>query len=438
MDLTQLFILLIIGWLIIGVILWLLFKNNFAKGYVSSTELREKYVAKEVLNTLQLQNDTYRADINEKEGEIIQLHKLVSAKEQIVLHLEQRLAQEKEELQAIQKRFTSEFENLANRILEEKSQKFTTQNQVQMAQILTPLKEKIKDFESSIHQKYLDETKERFSLKKEIEQLRDLNLQLSEDAANLVSALKGDSKVQGDWGEYQLQTLLEKAGLHEGIHFTTQSTYLDEAGNRKRPDFIINMPDGKHLIIDSKVSLKAYEQYFNAPEKGQRETFIKLHIESIRNHIKDLGSKNYTQLYKINTPDYLLMFIPIESAFSVAIQKNSNLFMEALERNIVLVTTSTLLATMRTVAFIWKQEKQKKNVLEIARQSGLLYDKFVNFVDDLKLIGTRIQQTQTSYSDAMNKLVDSKKFGDTLIGRAERIKDLGAKTSKHLPNDMLE
>ncbi len=438
MDLTQIFLLLIIGWLIIGLILWLFFKNNFTKGYVSDTELRQKFVTKEVFNTLQIQNDTFRADLNEKDSEIIQLHKLVSAKEQNLLHLEQRLAQEKEDLKGIQRRFTTEFENLANRILEEKSQKFTAQNQLQMSQILSPLKEKIKDFESSIHQKYLDETKERFSLKKEIEQLRDLNLQLSEDAANLVSALKGDSKVQGDWGEYQLQTLLEKAGLQEGIHFSTQSTYLDEAGNRKRPDFIVNMPDGKHLIIDSKVSLKAYEQYFNAVEKGQRETFIKLHIESIRAHIKDLSSKNYTQLYKINTPDYLLMFIPIESAFSVAVQKNNNLFMEALERNIVLVTTSTLLATMRTVAFIWKQEKQKKNVLEIARQSGLLYDKFVNFVDDLKLIGTRIQQTQTAYSDAMNKLVDSKKFGDTLIGRAEKIKDLGAKASKQLPNELLE
>jgi len=438
MELTQVFILLIIGWIIIGLILWLFFKQNFSKGYIAESELRQKYIGKEVFEALQIQNDTFRADLNEKEQEIIQLNKLVAGKEQNVLHLEERLAYQKEETTQIQQQFKLEFENLANRILEEKSQKFTTQNQVQMNQILNPLKEKINDFESSIHQKYLDETKERFSLKKEIEQLKDLNIQLSEDAANLVSALKGDSKIQGDWGEFQLQTLLEKAGLQEGIHFSTQSTYLDEAGNRKRPDFIINMPDGKHLIIDSKVSLKAYEQYFNTAEKGQEKTFLKLHIESIRNHIKDLGSKNYTQLYQINTPDYLLMFIPIETAFTVAVQKNSNLFMEALERNIVLVTTSTLLATMRTVAFIWKQEKQKKNVIEIARQSGLLYDKFVNFVDDLKNIGNRIQQTQSAYGDAMNKLTDSKKFGDTLIGRAERIKDLGAKTSKQLPSDLLE
>lgn len=438
MELTHVFILLIIGWIILGLILWLFFKQHFTKGYLSEEEVRQRYITKEVFEALQIQNDTFRADLNEKEQGIIHLNKLVAGKEQNVLHLEERLTHQKEEVDELQQRFKLEFENLANRILEEKSQKFTTHNQTQMNQILSPLKEKINDFEQSIHQKYLDETKERFSLKKEIEQLKDLNIQLSEDAANLVSALKGDSKVQGDWGEFQLQTLLEKAGLEQDIHFTTQSTYTDEAGNKKRPDFIINMPDGKHLIIDSKVSLKAYEQYFNTAEKGQEKTFLNLHVESIRNHIKDLGSKNYTQLYQINSPDYLLMFIPIEAAFSVAVQKNSNLFMEALDRNIVLVTTSTLLATMRTVSFIWKQEKQKKNVLEIARQSGLLYDKFVNFVDDLKSIGNRIQQTQAAYGDAMNKLVDSKKFGDTLIGRAEKIKNLGAKTSKQLPNEMLE
>ena len=422
----------------IGLILWLIFKNSFAKGYLSTREIKEKYVSREVYQNLQLQNDTYRADINEKEIEVVELNKLVAAKEQNILHLEQRWAEQKGELQDIQQRFTNEFENLANKILEEKSQKFTTQNQYQIAQILSPLKEKIKDFEQNIHQKYLDETKERISLKKEIEQLRDLNLQLSEDASNLVNALKGDSKIQGDWGELQLKTLLEKAGLQEGIHFTTQQSFVDEKGNRKRPDFIIHLPEGKHLVIDSKVSLKAYEQFFNANENGQKATFLNLHIESIRNHIRDLNSKNYTQLYQINTPDYLLMFVPIEAAFTTAVHKNNHIFMEALERNIVIVTTSTLLATMRTVTFIWKQEKQKKNVLEIARQSGLLYDKYDNFVYDLKHIGQCIQHSQNAYASAMNKLVDSKKFGDTLIGRAEKIKELGAKASKQLPNELLE
>ena len=310
----------------IGLILWLIFKNSFAKGYLSTREIKEKYVSREVYQNLQLQNDTYRADINEKEIEVVELNKLVAAKEQNILHLEQRWAEQKGELQDIQQRFTNEFENLANKILEEKSQKFTTQNQYQIAQILSPLKEKIKDFEQNIHQKYLDETKERISLKKEIEQLRDLNLQLSEDASNLVNALKGDSKIQGDWGELQLKTLLEKAGLQEGIHFTTQQSFVDEKGNRKRPDFIIHLPEGKHLVIDSKVSLKAYEQFFNANENGQKATFLNLHIESIRNHIRDLNSKNYTQLYQINTPDYLLMFVPIEAAFTTAVHKKQPYF----------------------------------------------------------------------------------------------------------------
>ena len=438
MELPMLFFLLVIGWLIIGVILWLLFKNNFAKDYLSKSEIAENYISKEVHQTLQIQSDTLRADVNEKDQEIIQLSKLLSAKEQNLLHLEDRLAQQKVELNDLQNRFKTEFENLANRILEEKSQKFTQQNQLQLSNVLNPLKEKIREFESSIQQKYLDETKERVSLKKEIEQLKDLNLQLSEDATNLVSALKGDSKIQGDWGEFQLKTLLEKAGLEEDIHFSTQTSFKDNKGQVKRPDFIVNMPDGKHLVIDAKVSLKAYEQYFNASDSRQQATFLNLHIESIRSHIKDLSGKNYTQLYQINTPDYLLMFIPIEPAFAVAVQKNANLFIDALERNIVLVTTSTLLATMRTVAFIWKQEKQKKNVLEIARQSGLLYDKFCGFVEDLKTIGERLNHAQSAYGNAMNKLIDSKKYGDTLIGRAEKIKKLGAKASKNLPQDLLE
>jgi len=438
MDFTTIIILLGLSWLIVGLILWLVFKNTFAKGYFSKQEIRQTHVSKELYHALEAQKEAIRADIHEKEQTIIQLNKVIAAKEQQVHHYEERLQHKTQETQQIQEQSKLQFENLANRILEENSLKFTSHNQVQLQHLLNPLKVKIQEFEANIHQKYMDETKERISLKKELEQLKNLNLQLSEDASNLVHALKGDSKTQGDWGELQLSTLLEKSGLNEGIHFTSQSSYRDEAGQLKRPDFVINLPDGKHLIIDSKVSLKAYEQYFNASDKRQKATFLSLHIESIKSHIRDLASKNYTQLYQINTPDYLLMFIPIEPAFSAALQKAPSLYTDALERNVVLVTTSTLLATMRTVSFIWKQEKQKRNVLEIARQSGLLYDKFCGFIDDLKTVGTRLDHAQNAYSDAMNKLMDSKKYGDTLIGRAERIKELGAKTSKSLPSDLLE
>ena len=438
MELSHFLILLVVSWILLGFILWLIFKNTFAKGFFFKQEIQQTHVSKDLFHALEAQKDAVRADVHEKEQTIIELNKIISAREQQVFHLEERLEEGLLETQKLQERSKIEFENLANRILAENSQKFSHQNNVQIQHILSPLREKINEFESSIQQKYMDETKERISLKKELEQLKLLNLQLSEDASNLVDALKGDSKTQGDWGELQLSTLLEKSGLTDGIHFSSQASYRDENGQLKRPDFIINLPDGKHLIIDSKVSLKAYEQYFNASDKRQKQTFLNLHIESIKNHIRDLASKNYTQLYQINTPDYLLMFIPIEPAFSAALQKSPNLYTDALERNVVLVTTSTLLATMRTVSFIWKQEKQKRNVLEIARQSGLLYDKFCGFIEDMRSIGLKLDDAQGAYSAAMNKLNDSRKYGDTLIGRAQRIKELGAKTSKALPNELLE
>jgi DNA recombination protein RmuC len=263
-------------------------------------------------------------------------------------------------------------------------------------------------------------------------------MQLSADASQLANALKGDSKMQGDWGEYRLEMLLERAGLTRDVHFETQQNFKDFDGKDKRPDFIIRLPEDKQLIIDSKVSLTAYEAYYNAENDKERNNYLKAHIASIRKHLKDLNSKKYEQLYQINTPDYLIMFVPIEPAFAVAVQEDSNLFLEALDKNIVLVTTSTLLATMRTVAYIWKQENQKSNVLEIAKQSGLLYDKFCLFVEDLQEIGKKLTHAQVAYEGAMNKLTESKKFGDTLVGRAERIKELGANASKSLPKELLD
>ncbi|HQU61374.1 MAG TPA: DNA recombination protein RmuC, partial [Saprospiraceae bacterium] len=349
----------------------------------------------------------------------------LASQEQIIRNMEDRLDSQKKEVEALQERSRLEFENLANRLLEEKSQKFTLQNQEQLNGLLGPLRDKIKTFEEGIERRFLEETKDRVSLKKEIEHLRELNQQLSQDANNLASALKGDNKTQGDWGEIQLELLLEKAGLAKGIHYEAQPSFADEDGRQKRPDFVVNLPDGKQLVIDSKVSLKAYDQFLAANNEADRQRLLKAHVDSIRQHIKNLSSKNYQQLYQIQSPDYLLLFIPIEPAFTLAIQQDNRLFLDALEGHIVIVSTSTLLATMRTVSYIWKQEKQKNSVLEIARQSGMLYDKFVNFVEDLKAIGQRLEQAQGAYHDAMNKLVDSKKYGDTLVGRAERIRGLG-------------
>jgi DNA recombination protein RmuC len=332
-----------------------------------------------------------------------------------------------------QQQLKAEFEQLANRLLEEKSERFGLHNERQMASIVSPLRERLRDFEERADRLAQSEQTERIALRKEIEQLRTLNQQISSDALALANALKGDSKTQGDWGEIRLEMLLEKAGLERDIHFRRQNSFRDEQGNEKRPDFIINLPDGKHLILDSKVSLTAYERFFNAANDTESDLALRAHTDSLRRHIRDLSSKRYEQLYQIQTPDFVLLFVPIEPAFTLAIQNDPMLLTEAIERNVVLVTTSTLLATLRTIAFIWKQDKQRQNVMEIARQSGKLYDKLVGFVEDLHSIGKQLDQAQTAYQGALNKLSDSKKQGDTIIGRAEKIRELGANNTKLLP-----
>jgi DNA recombination protein RmuC len=433
-DPVSLIILFFFCGLFIGAgVSYLLVKLRIQKDYMLKSQIAQDYIAKSTYDQLQQQSDVVRENMMEKEEELRVLGTRLATQEQIIINLEQQ----KEGLEQMEHRVQKEFENLANRLLEEKSQKFSAQNQAQIHNILQPLQEKIKSFEHSINQKFVEETRDRVSLKKEIEHLRELNQQLSNDANNLASALKGDNKTQGDWGEIQLELLLEKAGLIKDVHYLVQPNF-SENGQQKRPDFVINLPEKKQLIIDSKVSLKAYDLFCQEEEEKMSKQHLKAHLDSIRQHIKGLSKKNYQELYEINSPDYLLLFIPIEPAFTLAIQEDNLLFLDALEKNIVIVSPSTLLATMRTVSFIWKQEKQKNSVIEIARQSGLLYDKFCNFVDDLKEIGQRLDQANGAYAQAMNKLVDSKKFGDTLIGRAERIKALGARTTKHLPDDLLE
>jgi len=437
-PLTSALLFLFSGALLGAMIAWLLTRYRMEARYTSPEDLANHYVAQSVYNDLQQQADIMRDDLMEKEQEIRELAMSLSAKDQTILHLDDKLRSQKDDIRAMQEQSRLEFEQIANRLLEEKSRTFATQNQQQIGHLLTPLKERIKSFEDGIEKRFLEETRDRVSLKKEIEQLRDLNQQLSEDATNLANALKGDNKSAGDWGEVQLQQLLERAGLQKDIHFQVQNSFRDQNGQLKRPDFIINLPGNKHLVIDSKVSLKAYELSFSAESDQERKKHLRLHIDSLRRHIKDLSGKNYQELYQINSPDYLLLFVPIEPAFALAIQEDQKLFTEALDRNIVLVTTSTLLATMRTVSFIWKQEKQKKSVLEIARQSGLLYDRFCAFVDDLQQIGKRVDQTQTAWNDAMRKLTTSQKKGDTLIGRAEKIRELGARASRLLPRELLD
>lgn len=327
-----------------------------------------------------------------------------------------------------------EFKILANSILEENSEKFKKQNKDQIGSILEPLGEEIKKFKKKIEDNNIDFVERNTVLDLKIQSLSKLNEQLSKDANNLASALKGDSKKQGDWGEAQLEVLLEKSGLMKDVHYSTQGGYKDEEGNTKKPDFIVSLPDNKHLIIDSKVSLTAYELFYNSEKDDQKEN-LKNHIISIRNHFKDLSSKNYTDLYGINTPDQVFMYIPIEPALFLALQEDKNIFMDAYDKRVVLVSNTTLLSTLRVVSELWQFDDQKRNVLEIAKQSGLLYDKFEGFVSDLIKVGNNINSSQHSYQDAMNKLSEGK---GNLVSKVENLKKLGAKTKKNLPQKLLD
>lgn len=422
----------------VALLLLLILFFSLRKSPVSEENLKQKYVSRDAFDALQSHLAAQKFDLADRDRKLLELTAMLAGKEESIRHLEDRLLDQKEDLTALNERFKAEFENLANRLLDEKGRQFSTQNEQQLTGLLNPLRERIRDFEGKIAHQFLEETRERSSLKKEIEQLRDLNGRLSRDANNLASALKGQSKLQGDWGEFQLELLLEKSGLSKGLHFIMQTQFLNENGQQRRPDFIVNLPGDRQLIIDSKVSLTAFERWFNEADEARKNQHLKAHVESLRMHVAGLSSKNYTTLYEINSPDYLLLFVPLDTALAIALEHEPRLFTDAMEKNVVLVTTSTLLATMRTVGYLWKQEKQTRSVQEIARQSGLLFDKFVAFVDDLRLVGQRIEAARSSYDEAMNKLTDSKREGVSLIGRAEKIRELGAKSTKKLPKDLLE
>jgi DNA recombination protein RmuC len=350
-------------------------------------------------------------------------------------HLEQTLAGRKEELERLQQQLTRDFENLANRILEEKSARFTEQNRTNLDIILNPLKERIKDFESKVEKAYASESAERNSLKGQIISLMELNKKISEEASNLTTALKGDTKQQGNWGELVLERILESSGLLSGEEYDLQVASSNQDGDRIILDAVIRLPDDKQIIIDSKVSLLAYQSLVSSTDPEETERHRKAHLVSIRNHIKTLSGKNYQTARGFFTPDFVLMFVPIESSFGVAVQADRELFNYAWDRKIVLVSPSTLLATLRTIASLWKQERQTQNALQIAEEGGKLYDKFVGFVEDLLSVGKRLDDAKGQYSEAMKKLVDG---SGNLVRRAEKMKDLGAKASKSLPPALLE
>ncbi len=424
---------LIIG-LFTGIVIGVLYSKNKTDKSQPNIDTSQ-YVSKELYQSEKNRIEKIETDNRIKQDQIGNLKADVSSRDATIENLNLKIEEEGERLLKQQKQLESQFENMANKILEQKSEKFAQQNQKNIDQILKPLGVKIKSFEESIEDKYVKDQESRAGLAKQISMLQIANQKISQDAVNLTNALKGDSKVQGDWGELQLEVLLEKSGLKKELHFRTQNSEKDEDGNEKRPDCIIDLPDDKNLIIDSKVSLTSYEQYSNAETEEERKQYLKKHIDSIKNHIRDLGSKDYPKLYSINSPDYVLMFVPIEPALITALQEDAEIFNIGLSKNIILVSTSTLMATMRTVSFIWQQENQKKNVLEIARQSGALYEKFCGFVTDLEGVGKAIDTATKKYESAYGKLYDGR---GNLVTSVEKIKKLGAKTTKSISRELLD
>ncbi len=340
-----------------------------------------------------------------------------------------------ESLNEAKEALTSQFKNLANEILEDKSKRFTEQNTANLDALLKPLQTKLTEFKEQVSNSYGNEARERHALKSEIERLANLNLRMSDETRSLTQALKGDSKVQGNWGELVLESILESSGLRKGEEYVVQDSHTQTDGSRLQPDVVIKLPEGRSLVVDSKVSITAYARHAETTDPAIAEQELAAHIQSLRQHIQGLSGKNYSALYGAGSVDFVLMFVPIEPAFLLAMKTAPNLYQEALAKNIVLVCPSTLMATLRTVAHLWRQDHQNRNALEIAKQCGSLYDKFVGFVEDLEKLGQRLDQAQTSYHDAFNKLKTGK---GNLIRSAEKVRELGVKPSKNLSTLLIE
>ncbi len=413
-------------------------ENNSLKAAVSNLEIQKQEkdknlqqfredVAKQLEEKTKENNELRR----EKEFSSIEL----ARKNEELKNLQLKLNENKEEVGKLQEKFTKEFENLANKILDEKSNKFTEQNKKNIKEILNPLQEKIQTFEKKVEDTQKESISMHSALKEQLLGLKELNAQMSKETINLTKALKGDSKTQGNWGELVLERVLEKSGLEKDREYFVQQSFVNDEGKRIMPDVVIHLPDNKKMIVDSKVSLTAYEQFVNTDDEADKIRFLKEHIGSLKRHVEQLSEKKYEDIYKIESPDFVLLFVPIEPAFAVALAEDNTLYNKAFERNIVIVTPTTLLATLRTIDTMWNNEKQQRNALEIARQAGALYDKFEGLLKDLISIGKKIDGTKADYTAAMNKLVEGR---GNLITSVEKLKKMGAKAKKALPQTIIE
>jgi DNA recombination protein RmuC len=443
-DLIWLFAALIVGFTLGLIPALLLRKNRMESAKLSGRQELATDLAtfEERLTSREEQLQRQSVEINAQSG---QLEKLIEEKAslgrentRLNTELKEEVRRSDERLKVLndtRKEMQVQFENLANQIFAEKTKAFADQSKANLATILTPFKEKIAEFEKKVTDIYTTEGKERHSLIKEVQRLQELNQKIGEDAENLTRALKGDTKTQGTWGEIILERILEESGLRKGIEYDSQGGFRDTEGKLLKPDVIVHLPDEKDIIIDSKVSLVAYEKYMRSETDGERELAVKEHLISINGHLKGLESKKYDELPGVKSLDFVLMFVPIESAFMLAIDKDSEIFRKAFDQNIMIVSPSTLLVTLRTIQNIWRYEHQNKNALEIADKAGSLYDKFVGFVADLEKIGDQIDNSRKAYEGAHNKLTSGK---GNLISKAQTLIELGVKSRKQLPASVLQ
>ncbi len=439
----------------IGAYVGMLFSKLKNKGEKSTLEERNANLQQQLNDFKQFsetenekQNENFNLQINElketvskteKEREDIRREKEflsneLTRKNSEYENLQQQNLKRDKELEERQKQLRKDFELLANKILEEKSNKFTEQNKENIKNILNPLQEKIQGFEKKVEASQKESISMHSALKEQLLGLKDLNQQMTKEATNLTRALKGDSKMQGNWGELVLERVLEKSGLEKDREYFVQQSFTLEDGSRVMPDVVLHLPDNKKMIIDSKVSLTDYERLVNADD-DQKDSFLKAHTNSVKKHVEQLSAKNYQDLYDIESPDFVLMFIPIEPAFAIVVNEDNSIYNKAFEKNIVIVTPSTLLATLRTIDTMWNNEKQQRNAMEIARQAGALYDKFEGLVKDLTGVGKKIDDAKKDYSAAMNKLVDGR---GNLITSVEKLKKMGAKAKKSLPEAIIK
>ncbi|MFO7673599.1 MAG: DNA recombination protein RmuC [Lutibacter sp.] len=428
------YVIIALVFLAIGFIIGKLLTKNTSEKVTSELEVRNKLLLEEKqLNELNVNKLIQEKNsLNEEKHQIdIRLAQKVSE----FHNLEEKLQENKAEVEKLQEKFSKEFEILASKILEEKSVKFTEQNKENLKNILSPLQEKIQTFERKVEDTHKESIDYHAALRQQILGLKDLNLQMSKDTINLTKALKGDSKTQGNWGELVLERVLEKSGLEKDREYFVQQSFTNVEGKRILPDVVIHLPDGKKMVIDSKVSLTAYEQFVNSDDDNEKSQLLKEHVNSLKRHIEQLSEKRYEDIYKIESPDFVLLFIPIEPAFAVALNIDNQLYNKAFERNIVIVTPTTLLATLRTIDSMWNNEKQQRNAIEIARQAGALYDKFEGFIADLTNVGKKMDEAKAEYRGAMNKLFEGK---GNLIISVEKLKKMGAKSKKSLPQNIIE